>query len=569
MLRDLAADRYGGAGLTGVRIRSTSVNARANAARMRCALRGGAQVVANALARGQLEPAAHVGPVLGGTRRVEPGLDVRVQGLGPLRGPEHGVDVAHLRDAHLLDARTAGRRRHDRRIECALGGRRERHEVHVGADPDDAALEPLLERCGHVPERDVGSRGIGGIPARDDFEQERCIGRRAGHRPRMVERAGERPDPGGADASVGRLEADGAAQRRGHADRPAGVAAEGERHLVRGERHGRAAARAARDAVERPRVVARAHELVDRGDPPRPLVGLRLADEDRAGGTGAPQRLGIGGRHVIGAHRRAIGRAHALRVEQVLDTQGHSGQRALRIAAAIRLLARVRLGPRSLEAERRERAQPAVDRGAAFGHLVDRIHGRGLAARVAREQVAGGEFEQSCHATRSSVAAWPAWSFTRPPRSRPCADRSRPRARRRRRGSPARRRSRACRSQAHLQAGALELLRAFPQPFLEADGVGLDAEARAVERRLRIEAVVDDGADELDVRLGLDEAPHDPERPGQCPVAQQHPGDDRVVRAAPRLDARPCARSRRRDSAGRRRCPARRCPRRSCRRGSG
>ena len=61
-------------------------------------------------------------------------------------------------------------------------------------------------------------------------------------------------------------------------------------------------------------------------------------------------------------------------------------------------------------------------------------------------------------------------------------------------------------SQAHLQAGALELLRAFPQPFLEADGVGLDAEARAVERRLRIEAVVDDGADELDVRLGLDEA---------------------------------------------------------------
>ena len=77
------------------------------------ALRGGAQVVANALARGQLEPAAHVGPVLGGARRVEPGLDVRVQGLGALGGAEHGVDVAHLRDAHLLDARAARRRRRD------------------------------------------------------------------------------------------------------------------------------------------------------------------------------------------------------------------------------------------------------------------------------------------------------------------------------------------------------------------------------------------------------------------------------------------------------------------------
>ena len=193
---------------------------------------GGAQILANALARCRLEPAAHVGPVLRSARRVEAGLHVRMQGLGPLRDSEDGVDVAHLRDAHLLDAPTARRHRRHRGIEGTLGSGCQRHEMHVRADPDETAFEAVREGGGEVAEGNVDGRGIGRIPACDDPEQEGCVGGRARHRPRVVERAGERPDPGGADAPVGRLEADGAAERRGHANRPARVAAEGERHLV-------------------------------------------------------------------------------------------------------------------------------------------------------------------------------------------------------------------------------------------------------------------------------------------------------------------------------------------------
>ena len=126
--------------------------------------------------------------------------------------------------------------------------------------------------------------------------------------------------------------------------------------------------------------MARAHQLVDRGDAPRPLVGLGLADQDRAGGAGAPQRLGVGHGHVVRAHRRAVRRAHALRVEQVLYPQREAGERPLRLTAAVGLLARARLGPGALQAERRERAEPAVDGRGARGHRFDRLHGGCLAA---------------------------------------------------------------------------------------------------------------------------------------------------------------------------------------------
>ena len=59
---------------------------------------------------------------------------------------------------------------------------------------------------------------------------------------------------------------------------------------------------------------------------------------------------------------------------------------------------------------------------------------------------------------------------------------------------------------------SLELLRAVPQPLLQPDDVAVDEEARAVERRLWVEAVVHERRDELHVRLGLDVAAHHAER---------------------------------------------------------
>src|SRR5262249_51745422 len=83
----------------------------------------------------------------------------------------------------------------------------------------------------------------------------------------------------------------------------------------------------------------------------------------------------------------------------------------------------------------------------------------------------------------------------------------------------------------------LERLRVGPEPFLEEDDAVLDPESRPVERRLRVEAIVDQRGDELHVRLRLDEAAHHAERAEELSVPEQHAGDDRVVRTLARLDA--------------------------------
>ena len=60
--------------------------------------------------------------------------------------------------------------------------------------------------------------------------------------------------------------------------------------------------------------------------------------------------------------------------------------------------------------------------------------------------------------------------------------------------------------------------------------VSVEPPARRVERGLRVEPVVDQRRDELQVALRLHVSAHQPERPQQPVVAQQHPGDDRVER---------------------------------------
>ena len=82
--------------------------------------------------------------------------------------------------------------------------------------------------------------------------------------------------------AVGRLHADDAAQRRGLADRAAGVGAERERREPGRDRGRRAAARAARHPREVVRVARRAERGVLGGAAHRELVEVGLADRDRA-----------------------------------------------------------------------------------------------------------------------------------------------------------------------------------------------------------------------------------------------------------------------------------------------
>ena len=62
------------------------------------------------------------------------------------------------------------------------------------------------------------------------LQRERRVGDRRRERADLIERRREREQAVARDAAVGRLEADDAAERRGLADRSAGVGAERERH---------------------------------------------------------------------------------------------------------------------------------------------------------------------------------------------------------------------------------------------------------------------------------------------------------------------------------------------------
>src|SRR5713101_2883284 len=68
-----------------------------------------------------------------------------------------------------------------------------------------------------------------------------------------------------------------------------------------------------------------------------------------------------------------------------------------------------------------------------------------------------------------------------------------------------------------------------PEPGLELhDSAFLDAPARSVERCLRIEVVVDEVRDNLEMPLRLHQAAHHAERAEQPSVGKEHAGDDCV-----------------------------------------
>ena len=252
------------------------------------------------------------------------------------------------RRARLRDARPRPRRTRTRRRRPAASGTRWRSGQSPTRTPDRPASSS-------PPGRPTGTSSVAGsrasTPAIVCSSRAASAGR-ARHRAGVVERARERKDTGGADAAVGRLQADGAAEAGGNSDRAARVAAERERHELRGQSHGRAAARAAGHESLVPGVPARAHQEVDRGDPPREFVRLRLADQDRAGRACPADGLSVDGRDVVGEHRRAVRRPDALRVEQVLDAERHTGKRPDGLAAEVLLLG----GPSLRPARARDRA---------------------------------------------------------------------------------------------------------------------------------------------------------------------------------------------------------------------
>ena len=78
---------------------------------------------------------------------------------------------------------------------------------------------------------------------------------------------------------------------------------------------------------------------------------------------------------------------------------------------------------------------------------------------------------------------------------------------------------------------------AFFNQEVSAGIASTDLPARTIQRLLRIEFIIDHGADDLEVPLGLHESAHDTEAGPEFAVIQRQSGDDGVVRSFARRQA--------------------------------
>ncbi len=164
------------------------------------------------------------------------------------------------------------------------------------------------------------------MPA-DHLVQQRGVEDGAGDRPRLVEAAGHRHDAVAGDTAVRRLDADGPGKRAGLPDRAAGVGADGDRRQPGGHGGGRATAGATGRALGVPRVAARAVRRVLGRRAHGELIEVGLAEDRHAGGAEAGDDGRVVRRHPTLEDPRPAGGGLPDGAEQVLDRDGHTGQR--------------------------------------------------------------------------------------------------------------------------------------------------------------------------------------------------------------------------------------------------
>ena len=297
----------------------------------------------------RLQLALQVGGVLALARRIE--LAVRARALG-------GED----------------------RQRVLPGGQRRLLDVRAGV------LEPrgIGDRAEHA-DAQAGQRGRRSGHPDQHLEHERALGHRARHRADVIEAGREREAPVDRHAAVRGLEPRGAAGRRGDADRAAGVGAEADGREAGSERRGAAARGAARDVSGAARVADRPVERVLARHAPGELVQVRLADDHGAGIDEALHRAGRRDRHVIAEERRAVGRAHACRVQEILRRERDAGEPAEPAPSGQR--AGVRERAVAVHRDHRVQLGTALDARQAVGH--DLLGADVAGAHAARDLSAG------------------------------------------------------------------------------------------------------------------------------------------------------------------------------------
>ena len=161
-------------------------------------------------------------------------------------------------------------------------------------------------------------------------QQQARVGDGAAHRPDHRDRRPAEPTPLDGHEAGRRPEADDAVDRRGNAQRSAGVGARAHRQHVGRERHGRAARRAA--GIERgiERIAGGApHDVAGVGAGAE-LRHVGLGRDDRAGRAHARDHGVVVLGHEVAIQRRAVGRQQPAGLVEVLDAGRQPVQRPSR-----------------------------------------------------------------------------------------------------------------------------------------------------------------------------------------------------------------------------------------------
>ena len=209
--------------------------------------------------------------------------------------------------------------------------------------------------------------------AGDGVEQHRRILDRAAERADLVERGRKRNQAVTGYRAIGRLKADHAAERRGLADRAAGVRAECERYFARRNNRRRAAGRAARNTGEAVRVVGRVHSGVLAGGTHRELVHIRLAGHDHVvRGELFHDRRVVRRLEVI-EHLGRAGGQRALGADVVLDGNRNARERGQFFACGALFVHRLSLRERGLLCEGHIALHLVLDRAGAGEHVLRQL----------------------------------------------------------------------------------------------------------------------------------------------------------------------------------------------------
>ena len=270
------------------------------------------------------------------------------------------VGVAEVR-GRVFDAAPERRENGALRFEHVPHRGLHRQAAEVAAPGNARSTDVVFERGAKARAVAGDRQRIARIGSGLHAQEQRDIADRSSHRACDTERVPRIFDRKLRDAPDRRPQADHVAEIRRVTQRTAEIGAVGERDHPGRERDGRAAAAPAAGLRSVVRIARRAEDGVERLRAGGELRHVRLPDRDRTGGALPLDDDAVNLWHEVAKERRAEGRAHPARHEEILVGDRESVQRSERVAARLRRVGRARSRERSVGVQGHDCVEHGID----------------------------------------------------------------------------------------------------------------------------------------------------------------------------------------------------------------